>query len=143
MVGTSFMKKRLSQPVRWTNLIDWDPWVEALKDRYRVVRFDMTSHGLTGPDPSGDYTLPRTLALTEKFMDAVKAGTNIVVLEGFTTTSKSSRTIITNLNALHRRFKDQGVAVVGISDEAPEKIKETNISNVRKNMMKKPTGSDA
>ncbi len=55
----------------FSNLIDWDPWVDALKDRYRVIRVDMTSHGLTGPDPTGDYTLPRTLALTEKFIDAL------------------------------------------------------------------------
>jgi pimeloyl-ACP methyl ester carboxylesterase len=55
----------------FSNLIDWDPWVDALKDRYRVVRVDMTSHGLTGPDPTGDYTQARTLALTEKFIDAL------------------------------------------------------------------------
>ncbi|MDH3977834.1 MAG: alpha/beta hydrolase, partial [Gammaproteobacteria bacterium] len=53
------------------NLIGWDPWVEALKDSYRVVRMDFTSHGLTGPDPTGDYSLERTLALTEKFIDAM------------------------------------------------------------------------
>lgn len=53
------------------NLIGWDPWVEALKDSYRVVRMDFTSHGLTGPDPTGDYSLERTLELTEKFVDAV------------------------------------------------------------------------
>ncbi len=55
----------------FSNLLDWEPWVAALRDRYRVVRVDMTSHGLTGPDPTGDYTLPRTLALTEKFVDAL------------------------------------------------------------------------
>jgi pimeloyl-ACP methyl ester carboxylesterase len=55
----------------FSNLIDWDPWVDALKDGYRVIRFDLTSHGLTGPDPTGDYTLGRTLALTEKFFDAL------------------------------------------------------------------------
>jgi len=55
----------------FSNLIDWDPWVAALKDRYRVVRIDMTSHGLTGADPTGDYTLPRTLQLTERFIDAL------------------------------------------------------------------------
>lgn len=55
----------------FSNLIDWDPWVEALKDSYRVVRVDMTSHGLTGPDPTGDYTLPRTLELTSAFIDAL------------------------------------------------------------------------
>ena len=53
------------------NLIGWDPWVEALSDSYRVVRMDFTSHGLTGPDPSGDYTQERTLYLVERFIDAV------------------------------------------------------------------------
>lgn len=56
----------------FSNLIDWDPWVELLKDRYRVIRMDMTSHGLTGPDATGDYTLERTLSLTGQFLDALK-----------------------------------------------------------------------
>ena len=53
------------------NLIDWDPWVDALRETHRVVRMDFTSHGLTGPDPSGDYSLERTLELTEKFINAM------------------------------------------------------------------------
>ena len=53
------------------NLIGWDPWVEALQDSYRVIRLDMTSHGLTGPDPTGDYTTQRTLDIVEKFIDAM------------------------------------------------------------------------
>jgi pimeloyl-ACP methyl ester carboxylesterase len=55
----------------FASLIGWDPWVAALKDNYRVIRFDMTSHGLTGPDPSGDYSLERTVELTERFIDAL------------------------------------------------------------------------
>lgn len=55
----------------FSNLLDWEPWVDALKDHYRVVRFDMTSHGLTGPDPTGNYTQARTLALAEGFLDAL------------------------------------------------------------------------
>jgi pimeloyl-ACP methyl ester carboxylesterase len=55
----------------FASLLGWDPWVEALKDNYRVIRFDMTSHGLTGPDPSGDYTVERTVDLAEKFIDAL------------------------------------------------------------------------
>jgi len=55
----------------FASLLGWEPWAEALKDKYRVVRFDMTSHGLTGPDPSGDYGLERTMELTEKFIDAL------------------------------------------------------------------------
>ncbi len=53
----------------FASLLGWEPWAEALKDKYRVVRFDMTSHGLTGPDETGDYTLERTMELTERFLD--------------------------------------------------------------------------
>lgn len=56
----------------FSNLLGWDPWVETLKKDHRVVRFDFTAFGLTGPDPGGDYTNERTLALTEKFVDAVQ-----------------------------------------------------------------------
>jgi pimeloyl-ACP methyl ester carboxylesterase len=56
----------------FSNLIGWDPWVDALKDAYRVVRLDFTSHGLTGPDPSGDYSQERTVELLEKFVDAME-----------------------------------------------------------------------
>ena len=55
----------------FASLLGWDPWVAALQDSYRVVRMDMTSHGLTGPDPTGDYTTERTLEVVEKFIDAM------------------------------------------------------------------------
>ena len=55
----------------FASLLGWDPWVEALQDSYRVVRMDMTSHGLTGPDPTGDYSPERTLAVVEKFIEAM------------------------------------------------------------------------
>ena len=55
----------------FASLLGWEPWVEALQDKYRVIRFDMTSHGLTGPDPSGDYTMPRSIEVTERFIDAM------------------------------------------------------------------------
>ena len=53
----------------FASLIGWDPWVENLRDRYRVVRFDMTSHGLSGADATGDYSLPRTVHLMERLLD--------------------------------------------------------------------------
>ncbi len=53
----------------WGSLVDWDEWVEVLEPTRRVVRFDMTSHGLTGTDPTGDYTLERTGWLLEAFVD--------------------------------------------------------------------------
>ena len=44
----------------YASLLMWEPWAAALKDRFRVIRLDMTAHGLTGVDPSGDYSLERT-----------------------------------------------------------------------------------
>ncbi len=55
----------------FSNLLGWDPWTEALQDGYRIVRFDIPAFGLTGADPGGDYSSERTLALTERFVDAV------------------------------------------------------------------------
>ena len=53
----------------YANLFMWEPWAAALQDKYRVVRFDMTAHGLTGPDSTGDYSLQRTVGTFEKFAD--------------------------------------------------------------------------
>jgi pimeloyl-ACP methyl ester carboxylesterase len=55
----------------FASLLGWDPWVEALQESYRVVRMDMTSHGLTGPDRTGDYSPERTLEIFEKFIGAM------------------------------------------------------------------------
>lgn len=44
------------------DLHTWEPWVEALKGQYRVIRFDQVGHGLTGPDPSGDYSTANFVA---------------------------------------------------------------------------------
>jgi hypothetical protein len=54
----------------------------------------------------------------------VKGGTNILVVEIFTTTSLASRASITNLNEVQKRYGGQGVVVVGVSDEPAELIKE-------------------
>lgn len=53
----------------YASLFMWEPWAAALKDRHRVIRLDLPAHGLTGPDPTGDYTLRRIQGLFEKFVD--------------------------------------------------------------------------
>ena len=55
----------------FASLSSWDPWGDALHDSYRVIRFDMTSHGLTGPDLSGDYSVERTVDLTEILINSL------------------------------------------------------------------------
>jgi pimeloyl-ACP methyl ester carboxylesterase len=37
----------------------WQAWVDELADQFTLIRYDLTSHGLTGPDPTGDYSRQR------------------------------------------------------------------------------------
>ncbi|MBT0670998.1 alpha/beta hydrolase [Novosphingobium profundi] len=50
------------------NLHEWDDVVPLLTDKYRVVRFDWSPYGLTGPDPSGVYSTPRSAELMDKLL---------------------------------------------------------------------------
>jgi pimeloyl-ACP methyl ester carboxylesterase len=59
---------------QFDSLLMWEPWAASLKDRYRVIRFDLTSHGLTGPDATGDYSLERTVALVGRLADRLRLG---------------------------------------------------------------------
>ena len=51
------------------DLKDWDPWVAVLSKHYRVVRLDLPAFGLTGPVPSGNYSIDRYLTLVDALMD--------------------------------------------------------------------------
>lgn len=37
------------------SLESWDQWAEDLSSDYRVIRYDLLGHGLTGPDPKERY----------------------------------------------------------------------------------------
>ena len=52
-----------------SSLDTWEPWAKALSARYRVIRIDLPGFGLTGPDPTGDYSDKRTLAILAALMD--------------------------------------------------------------------------
>lgn len=53
------------------DLHTWEPWVEALKGQYRVIRFDQVGHGLTGPDPAHDYSRDNYVADILEVADAL------------------------------------------------------------------------
>ena len=38
------------------SLHSWDGWAAALRGQRRVIRFDLPGFGLTGPNPTGDYS---------------------------------------------------------------------------------------
>jgi len=52
----------------FASLVMWEPWARELEQHYRVIRLDLTSHGLTGADPTGDYSMDRTLELFARFL---------------------------------------------------------------------------
>ncbi len=51
------------------SLHTWDVWAQALSATHRVIRLDLPGHGLSEPDPAGDYTDERSLALLRALMD--------------------------------------------------------------------------
>jgi pimeloyl-ACP methyl ester carboxylesterase len=53
------------------DLHTWEPWVEALMQDYRVIRFDQVGHGLTGPDPAGDYSKDNYASDIDEVADAL------------------------------------------------------------------------
>lgn len=52
-----------------SSLDTWEPWAKVLSARYRVIRIDLPGFGLTGADPTGDYSDARTLAILAGLMD--------------------------------------------------------------------------
>jgi pimeloyl-ACP methyl ester carboxylesterase len=54
----------------WTMRM-WDQWVDLLKDQFTIMRYDLTSHGLTGPDPGNDYSAVRGADLLNELMGKV------------------------------------------------------------------------
>lgn len=53
------------------DLHTWEPWAQALKGQYRVIRFDQVGHGLTGPDPKHDYSRDNYVADILEVADAL------------------------------------------------------------------------
>jgi len=62
------------------DLHTWDPWAARLSKRYRVIRFDLPGHGLTGPSPAGQYSAPAFADVVEKVR--AKLGVDHMVLAG-------------------------------------------------------------
>lgn len=58
----------------------WTAWADALDDTHTVLRYDLSGHGLTGPDPSGIYTVARDVDLLSGLLDQL--GIDDVALVG-------------------------------------------------------------
>jgi pimeloyl-ACP methyl ester carboxylesterase len=51
------------------SLHTWGSWAQALQTDHRVIRLDLPGFGLTGPDPTGDYSDARTIKVLITLMD--------------------------------------------------------------------------
>ncbi len=52
-----------------SSLDTWDAWATLLDPEYRVIRYDLPGFGLSGADPTGDYSDARDLAVLAALMD--------------------------------------------------------------------------
>lgn len=52
-----------------SSLHTWEPWAQALAGDLRVVRYDQPGAGLTGADPTGDYSDERGMQVLLALMD--------------------------------------------------------------------------
>ena len=55
----------------YMSLHTWNELAQALRDDYRVIRLDLLNNGLTGPDPSGQYSMERNVQLVEGITQAL------------------------------------------------------------------------
>jgi pimeloyl-ACP methyl ester carboxylesterase len=53
------------------SLHTWDGWAARLRDSFRVVSFDRPGFGLTGPNPTGDYSMRFYVDFLRRLLDVV------------------------------------------------------------------------
>lgn len=54
-----------------SSLLTWEEWARDLERDHRVIRYDLPGFGLTGADPSRDYTDGRSVAILVALMDGL------------------------------------------------------------------------
>ena len=62
------------------SLHTWEGWVAKLKAEHRVIRLDLPAYGLTGPNPTGDYSQDFYVEFMNHFLE--KLGVTQCVLGG-------------------------------------------------------------
>ncbi|MEQ1499478.1 MAG: alpha/beta hydrolase [Novosphingobium sp.] len=63
-----------------SSLHAWEPWVERLKAKYRIISLDQIGHGLTGPNPADQYEAAAFVGTLDALM--VKMGVSKFALAG-------------------------------------------------------------
>jgi len=60
------------------SLHTWDGWVDELKAHRRVIRFDLPAFGLTGPDPTNNYTIEHYADVVVAILDKLKINRSVL-----------------------------------------------------------------
>lgn len=94
-----------------TNLREWDAWADALKGRYRVIRFDWPPYGLS-TDSAPSTGMPGVVSLIERVM----ASKNI---DNFSIVGTSSGATIATLYAARHPDQVKALALSALPLEAP------------------------
>jgi pimeloyl-ACP methyl ester carboxylesterase len=67
----------------FASLHTWEGWIRELGDTHRIITLDLPGFGLTGPDPSDDYSTDRTVMLVHRFLEEIGAfETDSAILPG-------------------------------------------------------------
>lgn len=64
----------------YASLRQWDVWARRLRKHFKVVRYDQSPLGLSGPHPAADYTMEHRFKVIDALMD--KAGAQSFVIVG-------------------------------------------------------------
>lgn len=62
------------------SLHTWEGWVNALKKDHRVIRMDLPAYGLTGPNPTGEYSQEFYATFVNDFL--TKIGVSKCIIAG-------------------------------------------------------------
>lgn len=62
-----------------SSLHTWDAWAQLLSRDSRVIRFDLPGAGLSGTDPSGDYTDARSVQIVTALLNQLEVARATVI----------------------------------------------------------------
>lgn len=63
-----------------SSLHAWDAWTSRLKAKHRVLRLDRPGFGLTGPNPSGDYSMKYYADFLARLLDQLHVKDPVIVV---------------------------------------------------------------
>lgn len=92
----------------YASLRQWDDWARELSKHYRVVRYDQSPAGLSGPSPANDYTLDHRMAVIDGLMDKLR-------IDRFVIIGTSSAGVPTTAYAATRPARIMGMVAINIA----------------------------